>query len=212
MTTYILIIAGGIALLVIFIFTLDIIRSYKKRLVKSEEIQSGKFYTAKNYDVLYEDSPEGGGALSMWLADDVMLYGRPDIVLKDRSTGEVRVVDYKSGVKKSSGAMPLRFKAQLAAYFILVEHEFGIKPAKGVIKYLEDDSEDEMPNDAVFQEKVRREAMDLAVVKRNLERSSGHVSGDSAEDSASFNNIGRSHNNPVICQVCEYKNICPEKI
>ncbi len=209
MTTY-LIIAALFAFIIVIYFVIDIARSYKKRVVKSQEIQSNKFYTSQNYDVLYEDSPDGGGALSMWLSEDVMLYGRPDLVIKDRTTGEVRVIDYKSGVRKSSGVMPLRFKVQLAAYFILVEHEFGIRPTKGIIKYLEDESEDEMPNDPVFLEKVKKEAMELAVLKRDIERASrtSDIGGESGKELVAK----RSHHDPVVCQVCEYKNICPEKL
>ncbi|MDI6757586.1 MAG: PD-(D/E)XK nuclease family protein [Endomicrobiia bacterium] len=195
MNNYILY-AVAAAVLVVAAVAADVFFSYRKRKVKSVEVQHDKFFTTKDHEVLYEDSSEGGGALSMWLTDDTMLYGRPDLVVKDKATGDVRVIDYKSGLKKRS--IFFNYQVQLAAYFLLVENEFGVKPSAGVIKYLEDESEDSIANDPAFKDRVMKEAVALAETKRAL----------SADENLE---IHRSHNDAVKCNTCEFKS-CPEKI
>ncbi|PKN01681.1 MAG: hypothetical protein CVU77_04010 [Elusimicrobia bacterium HGW-Elusimicrobia-1] len=196
MTRYIIYASAAAVAVVIFII-LDIFLSYRKRRIKSAEVQNDKFFSDKDYEVLYEDSSDGGGALSMWLTKDTMLYGRPDLVIKDRATGDVRVVDFKSGNKKRS--ILFNYQVQLASYFMLVEHEFGVKPSAGVIKYLEDESEDSIANDPEFKDRVVREAVALAEMKRALE-ADGTLE------------IKRNHNDAVKCGICEFKKICPDKI
>lgn len=186
----------GFAVLLIVYVVFDLIVSYRKKSSKIKESQKGKFYTSQNYEVLYEDTSDRG-TLSVWLNEDTMLWGRPDLVLRNKDSGEVIVVDYKSGSKKP--VIPVQFRVQLASYFMLVENELNVKPQKGIIKYLEDNSEDSVPNDAVFNNEVINSALELAESKRQI---------DTDEEFTAR----RNHSDAVKCLSCEYKKICPEKL
>lgn len=192
--TYIIVFAA----IIILYFVVDTVITFRKKTKRTAQQKKSKFYTTReNFQMLYEDLPERG-SLSMWLSDDTLLHGRPDLVLKDRLTGEVVVVDYKSGAKKTP--MPFEYQVQLSAYFLLVESEFNIKPARGIIRYLEDNSEDVIENDPYFASQITTEALELAKTKREME-----------EENKDFS-LPRSHNDATRCAVCSYKRYCPEKI
>ncbi len=183
--------------LMVLIIILDLLFTYQRKKRKRATAGKGKFYTASgDYEVIYEDVPERG-ALSMWLNDETMLYGRPDMVIKNKETKEVIVIDYKSGIKKTT--MPIEYQVQLSAYFLLVENEYNLRPQKGIIKYLEDNSEDTIVNDASFLGEITRAAQELAEVKRKIENKE-EIS------------VKRSHCEPLRCAMCMYKEVCIEKL
>lgn len=116
------------------------------------------------------------------------LTGKPDYIVEDE-TGAMIPIEVKpnrvASQPRASDTM------QLMAYGILVEEKFGARPAYGLLKY----------RDRVF----RIEFTD------DLRSEFFHVV-DDMRAARRAKNVARSHDDPVRCKYCGYRDECDERL
>lgn len=116
------------------------------------------------------------------------LTGKPDYIVQDE-TGAMIPIEVKPNRR---GNQPRHSDTmQLLAYGILVEEKFGKRPAFGLLKY----------RDEVFQiaftEELRAEFFEILQEMRAARRAK---------------NVARSHNDPIKCRYCGYREECEERL
>ena len=188
---YKLVILAVSAILFALIFIDVVFRSAKHKIKKKKD-----FYK-RNYGhgtVIYAGSD--GGLLSYQIDDTVSLIGKPDLVMQDKKTKDVFVVDLKSG--KSPPEMSRHHSLQLAAYFLMVEKNFSSPVKRGIIRYLDDDNkEHSVENSDELKNELFERVRAIADAKKKI--SKGEVP-----------QLVRNHNVQHRCDVCEYKSECPQ--
>jgi CRISPR-associated exonuclease Cas4 len=137
--------------------------------------------------IIYTDTRFWGRVEKPLYDPKLRLTGKPDYVV--RQGKQVIPVEVKS---RKSPQVPFDSHIyQLAAYCLLVEHEYGIIPSHGIIHYPE-----------------RTFAIDFT---RQLEASIKAIIIE-MQSQASSNNIERSHNEAKRCQRCGYRSICDQTL
>jgi CRISPR-associated exonuclease Cas4 len=137
--------------------------------------------------IIYTDTRLWGRVEKPLYDPKLRLTGKPDYVV--RQGEQVIPVEVKS---RKSPQVPFDSHIyQLAAYCLLVEHEYGITPSHGIIHYPE-----------------RTFAIDFT---RQLEASIKAIIIE-MQSQASSNNIERSHNEAKRCQRCGYRSICDQTL
>lgn len=116
------------------------------------------------------------------------LTGKPDYIVEDETGATIPIE-----VKPNRTASQPRHSdtMQLMAYGVLVEEKFGVRPAYGLLKY----------RDQVFQIEftdARREEF-FAIL-------------DDMRQARRAQNVARSHDDPIKCRYCGYRNACDEKL
>ena len=188
---YKLVILTVSAILFALIFIDVVFRSAKHKIKKKKD-----FYK-KNYGdgtIIYAGSD--GGLLSYQIDDTVSLTGKPDLVMQDKKTKEVFVVDMKSGA--SPEEMSKYHALQLAAYFLMVEKNFSTPVKKGVIRYLDDgNKEHSVENTEELKNELFERVNQIASAKKLLEK-------------GALPQLVRNHNVPHRCKVCEFASECQQ--
>lgn len=179
---------------VFFVMTvLDIIYKTVRYKIK----QKKEFYK-KNYgdgDIIYAGLDSG---LLSYYIGDICLIGKPDLVMKDRKTKEVSVIDLKSG--KAPAEMSSYHTFQLAAYFLMVEKNFSVPVKKGIIRYLDDgNKEHAIENTDELKEKLLHRVHAIAAAKSEIEK------GNNPQ-------LVRNHNVQHRCDVCEFRSECSQAL
>lgn len=115
------------------------------------------------------------------------LTGKPDYLLND--DGEIIPVEVKSGAAPSQ-PYPSHV-LQLAAYCLLVEEAFDVRPSHGIIRY----------RDQTFALDFtpQLEAWLLSTL-------------DEMRHDAKANDVPPSHDNPAQCAACGYRPLCDQKL
>lgn len=90
----------------------------------------------KDWKLIYTDA-QGEGRLLKAFVKGVILCGKPDWVYQNRS--QALVIEDKRGTKP--GTLYLSYQIQLAAYFLLVEEEFGLRPYRGILRFSDGQAE-----------------------------------------------------------------------
>lgn len=116
------------------------------------------------------------------------LTGKPDYIVED-ATGAMIPIEVKPN---RTAPQPRRSDTmQLMAYGILVEEKFGARPEYGLLKY----------RDEVFQiaftEALRSEFFEILQEVRAARYAP---------------NVARSHDDPVRCKYCGYRQECDERL
>ncbi|HAX61189.1 MAG TPA: hypothetical protein DCX95_01320 [Elusimicrobia bacterium] len=188
---YKLVILTVSAILFALIFIDVVFRSAKHKIKKKKD-----FYK-KNYgsgNVIYAGSDSG--LLSYQIDGGTTLIGKPDLVLQDKKTKEVFVVDLKSG--KAPPEMSKYHSLQLAAYFLMVEKNFSTPVKRGVIRYLDDNNkEHSVENSPELQTELLERIMAIADAKKKMHKNESPQ-------------LVRNHSVQHRCEVCEYKSECPQ--
>lgn len=186
---YKLVILTVSVILLALIFIDVIFRSAKHRIKKKKELY------AKNYGdgtVIYAGSD--GGLLSYQINDTVNLIGKPDLVMQDKKTKEVFVVDLKSG--NAPEEMSKYHSLQLAAYFLMIEKNFSYPVKRGIIRYIDDgNKEHSVENFDGLKNELFERVKKIADAKKLLEK--GDVP-----------HLVRNHNVYHRCRVCEFRSEC----
>lgn len=99
-----------------------------------------------NYKLCYSDKDK------TLTSEKYNITGRPDYVYKHRLTGMLIPIELKSGCIKNKNMPRLGDLMQLAAYFILLEECFGVKPRFGYVAYK--DFMFQIPNDKQLRRSV----------------------------------------------------------
>ena len=115
------------------------------------------------------------------------LTGKPDYLLND--DGEIVPVEVKSGTAPSQ-PYPSHV-LQLAAYCLLVEETYDVRPSHGIIRY----------RDQTF-------ALDFAPELETWLLSTL----DEMRQDASVDDVPRSHDNPAQCAACGYRPFCDQNL
>jgi CRISPR-associated exonuclease Cas4 len=116
------------------------------------------------------------------------LTGKPDYIVQTE-TGALIPIE----VKPNRAATQPRHSdtMQLMAYGILVEEKFGARPAYGLLKYRDDVFE------IAFTEELRAKFFEILQEMRAAR---------------SAKNVPRSHDDPVRCKYCGYRDECNERL
>lgn len=129
---------------------------------------------------------------------EICLDGRPDLIMREKESGDLYVVDLKSGHAPS--AMSSSHELQLAAYFFIVEKNFGEKPVQGIIRYLDEGNKEHVvSNNTELREKLWARVREIAKVKSML------ALGEIPEPQ-------RNHNDSYKCAVCKFKELCTQSV
>ncbi|MBI5668038.1 MAG: CRISPR-associated protein Cas4 [Chloroflexi bacterium] len=136
-------------------------------------------------EVIYEDVQERRGQLL--ISHRYGLKGRPDFLLEQN--GQIIPVEAKTG---RTPAYPyLSHVMQLIVYCVLVEDNYGFRPAYGVIRYPEQQFTVEF---TVERESTLAQILSEMRQKRQI------------------SNVHRSHNNPRMCATCGFRDYCDEQL
>ena len=128
--------------------------------------------------------------------DDIYLIGKPDLVMQDKKTKEVFVVDLKSG--KAPQTMSSSHVFQLAAYFLMVEKNFSTPVKRGIIRYLDDDNkEHSIENSDNLKNELFEQVRAIADAKKKISKNE-------------VPQLVRNHNVRHRCEVCEFRLECPQ--
>ena len=187
---YKLVILAVSVILFALIFIDVVFRSAKHKIKKKKD-----FYK-KNYGdgvVIYAGTE--GGLLS-YPIDDIYLIGKPDLVMQDKKTKDVFVVDLKSG--KAPAEMSMSHSFQLAAYFLMVEKNFSTPVKRGIIRYLDDDNkEHSVENSAQLKNELLERVRAIYDAKKKISKSE-------------VPQLVRNHNVQHRCNVCEFRTECSQ--
>ena len=139
-------------------------------------------------DVIYDDTGVWRAQSESLTAPAIGLSGKPDYLIQQRD-GTIIPVEVKSGVapRKPYDAHMM----QLAAYCLLVEENYGIRPPYGVIKYANQSYEVD------FTDELEEDLLDtLTLMREDLY----------AED------VNRSHENISKCNACGVRAYCDQRL
>jgi CRISPR-associated exonuclease Cas4 len=137
--------------------------------------------------VIYADTGAWQGVTRPLFSHDHQLTGKPDYVVQDGD--EIIPVEVKSGVAPSQ-PYPSHV-LQLAAYCLLVEETYSIRPSYGLIHY----------RDQTF-------AVDFT---SDLESQLLFMLDEMRYD-ATTDDVPRSHDNPAQCAACGYRPYCDQSL
>lgn len=121
-------------------------------------------------------------------ADEVKLAGRPDYIVEEPG-GTLAPVELKSS--KAPAEPRVAHIMQLAAYCVLVEAQWGIRPNRGILQY----------SDRAFNIPFSAELEAQLYVTLELMR-----------EDCSAGDIPRSHTNPRQCAACSVRHACEQRL
>ncbi|MBZ0291118.1 MAG: CRISPR-associated protein Cas4 [Anaerolineae bacterium] len=134
---------------------------------------------------VYQDTRETPGGLL--ISRGYGLNGKPDFLL--RQGGMVIPVEVKTG-KTPARPYPGHVM-QLAAYCVLVEENYGVRPPHGVIRY------PERQFTVTFTAALEESLANILDAMRQQRRMAA---------------VHRSHSNPRVCRACGYRERCDERL
>jgi CRISPR-associated exonuclease Cas4 len=135
--------------------------------------------------VIYTDTNEWGEVEKPLFDPVTRLTGRPDYLIRQK--GAVIPVEVKSGRVPDSPYDSHIY--QLAAYCLLVERQFGVRPPYGVIHY------GKRTFAVDYTKELENALLDLMTEMRVAERKKS---------------VGRSHENPPRCRGCGFAYTCDQ--
>lgn len=171
--------------LVVVVIIAIVIAFFLRNTGRVEQARAGLPIDAR---VVYSDTGAWERVEKALFSRRYRLTGKPDYVVQGE-TGAMIPVE----VKPNRTARQPRHSdtMQLMAYGILVEEKFGTRPAFGLLKY----------RDEVFQiaftEELRAEFFEILAEMRAARRAK---------------NVARSHEDPVKCRYCGYREECEERL
>ncbi len=137
--------------------------------------------------VIYTDTREWGPVEKPLYDDMLSLTGKPDYLVHQ---GKMLIpVEVKSS-RGPNGPYDSHIY-QLAAYCMLVESTYGIRPAHGILKYPDRTYEIE------YSRELENNLLDILAEMRKRERQ---------------RNVSRSHERVNRCQGCGYRSMCDERL
>jgi CRISPR-associated exonuclease Cas4 len=137
--------------------------------------------------VIYVDTNQWGRVEKPLYDPELRLTGRPDYVVKQGR--EVIPIEVKS--RQTPQAPYDSHIYQLAAYCLLIEREYGIRPTHGIIHYVNKNFSID------FTEELERSI--LAII-REMQGRTNH------------SQVDRSHQDGKRCQHCGYRSICDQAL
>ena len=139
-------------------------------------------------DILYADDDAWFPHAEPLYADDLLLVGKPDYLVKRRD-GTIIPVEVKSG---AAPAAPYESHVlQLAAYCLLVETTHGVRPPFGILQYRDDAFE------VAFTPDLEETLLDLLAEMR-----ADAFAGD----------LDRDHDDPRRCAACGVRDHCGQNL
>jgi CRISPR-associated exonuclease Cas4 len=137
--------------------------------------------------VIYSDTSHWGKMEKPLFDPHLRLTGKPDYLVEQGR--EVIPVEVKSG---SSPQAPYDSHIyQMAAYCLLVQHEYGIRPNYGIIHY-----------------RNRTFAIDFtSTLEDSIKATIREM-----QERTTRSQVDRSHNNPRSCKHCGYRSICDQSL
>ncbi|MBI5573296.1 MAG: PD-(D/E)XK nuclease family protein [Elusimicrobia bacterium] len=169
---------------------------YKKNYGDGTIIYAGTEGGLLSYqiDPVRNGVPQSG--ISNRVDDTVVLMGKPDLVMQDKKTKEVFVIDLKSG--KSPQDMSMSHSLQLAAYFLMIEKNFSTPVKRGIIRYLDDDNkEHSVENSDELKNELLERVRAIADAKKKISKNE-------------IPELVRNHNISHRCKACEFASECPQ--
>jgi len=137
--------------------------------------------------VIYTDTSKWGKVEKPLFDPTLRLTGKPDYLVKQGS--QIIPVEVKSG--RSLDAPHDSHIYQLAAYCLLVQHEYGTRPNYGILHYSN--------KTYAIEFNSTLEASVIATLHEMQEKTTRSL-------------VDRSHKNPHNCQHCGYRSICDQSL
>jgi CRISPR-associated exonuclease Cas4 len=137
--------------------------------------------------VIYSDTRRWGKVEKPLFDPSLRLTGKPDYLVEQGK--QVIPIEVKS--RKAPRVPYDSHIHQLAAYCVLVEHEYGIRPKYGIIHY------NNRTYEVDFTPKLEE------AIKATIRE---------MQEKANQSQVERSHNNPHNCQHCGYRSICDQSL
>jgi CRISPR-associated exonuclease Cas4 len=158
---------------------------FLRRLGRAEQAQTGVPLDAQ---VVYSDTGAWERVEKALYSRRYRLTGKPDYIVRDEADAMIPIE-----VKPNRNAHGPRHSdtMQLMAYGILVEEKFGVRPEYGLLKYRDDVFRIE------FSDELRHEFFEILQEMR---------------DARHATNVHRSHNDPMRCKYCGYRQECDERL
>lgn len=139
-------------------------------------------------DVIYSDTGAWRRQSEPLRADSLGLVGRPDYLVQ-QPDGQIVPVELKSGAAPSRPY--LSHVMQLAAYCLLVEENYGIRPTHGILQY------DDQAFEVDYTDDLENDLLDTLAAMRE-----GFFSAD----------VERSHERPAFCRACTVREFCDQRL
>ncbi len=131
---------------------------------------------------------ERSGALRL-KREGIVLVGKPDFIKK--INGNHIPVEFKSS--RPSPAKIEGIKFQLAAYFALIEENYGLAPPYGILEFVGGEKY-KIENTLALKSSLWKKVEEVAEAKRYPEV------------------LHRNHHNSRRCQICEFRTVCPQAL
>lgn len=158
---------------------------YLRRTGRAEQVRAGIPIDAR---VVYSDTGAWERVEKPLFSRQHRLTGKPDYIVEDE-TGAMIPIEVKpnrtSPQPRDSDTM------QLMAYGILVEEKSGTRPAYGLLKYRDREFR------IAFTDELRAQFFEIMNEMRLARRAA---------------NVPRSHDDPVRCRYCGYREECDERL
>lgn len=188
---YLFLIATILLLLIILDIVINLKLGPKRKKIKFIK----KFYP--DYDIVFYDPVvKKTSMFSYKLTDNIIIQGIPDLILRNKKTKKLIVIDLKSG--KKPNYLREDYEAQILSYFLLIEEKYSEKPEFGLIHYLDDNAVVKIPN----TQENRRKVEDLLKIIGNLK----------LQLKTKSVSLFRNHNFKGRCAGCEFNNSCPQTL
>jgi CRISPR-associated exonuclease Cas4 len=137
--------------------------------------------------VIYSDTRRWGKVEKPLFDPSLRLTGKPDYLVEHGK--KIIPIEVKS---RSSPRVPYDSHIhQLAAYCLLVQHEYGIRPNYGIIQYAD--------QTFAIDFTLKLEETIKATIREMQEK-------------VNQSQVERSHDNPHNCQHCGYRSICDQSL
>ncbi len=158
---------------------------FLRRTGRAEQAQTGLPIDTR---VVYSDTGAWQRVEKALFSRRYRLAGKPDYIVQDE-TGAMIPIE----VKPNRTALQPRHSdtMQLMAYGILVEEKFGTRAEYGLLKYRDQVFE------IAFTEELRAEFFEILKEMRAARQA---------------RNVARSHDDPVKCRYCGYREECEERL
>lgn len=138
--------------------------------------------------VVYSDTGAWSRLEKPLFSQRYRLTGKPDYIVRDETGATIPIE-----VKPMRGARQPRHSdtMQLMAYGVLIEEKFRARPAYGLLKYRDDVFRIE------FTDELREEFFSVLQALKDARRAK---------------NVPRSHDDPIKCKYCGYRDACAERL
>lgn len=139
-------------------------------------------------DIIYTDNNDWHKQVETLTAPEIGLVGKPDYLIQQRD-GSIVPVELKS--REAPNTPYASHVMQLAAYCLLVEENYGIRPNFGIIRYKDQDFQVD------YTEELEEDLLDvLHEMQQDM----------FAED------VNRSHGNAKLCVACGVRDFCDQRL